>query len=146
FPSSAGILPTVATAHACLARVAVLRSRGCLVPRRAATGLAAGRPELPGAALGVVGVLFPRGPQLLAGLGLLDADRLGLRDQQLDRLTGRHLLAHPVEATGLAQALEQLVHRGSLTLGARLKRLADLLVGRLDVLRFDDRGEDGFAL
>src|SRR5581483_1527061 len=118
----------------------VLTSRGCLVVCPGDAWSAAGRPELTRAALGA---FLARGPQLLASLGLLDADRLGLGHEQLDGLAGGHLLAHPIEAPGLAQPVEQLVHRGALTLGTRLERLADLLVGRLDVLGLDDRGQDG---
>ena len=53
--------------------------------------------------------------------------------------------ADAVEPAGRAQPLEQLVDRRALALGGRLERLADLLVGGLDVLGLDDRGQHGLA-
>src|SRR5450755_1758718 len=72
-------------------------------------GSASGCPELAGALLGS---LLPRRPQLLACLRLLDADRLGLAHEQVDRLARGEIIAGAIEPIGLAQLLEQLRRRG----------------------------------
>src|SRR3989442_4517347 len=66
--------------------------------------LGAGRPELarPGLALLV------RRPQLLARLRLLDLDRLGVVDEQIDCLAQAQVVTQHRIAAGLAQALQQL--------------------------------------
>src|SRR5579884_1247401 len=77
FTSSAGILPTVAIAPACLGRVVTGLVGGALAARG---------PELAGPGLRVLGIVLSGGPELLTGLGLLDADRRGLGHEQLERL------------------------------------------------------------
>ncbi len=71
---------------------------------------------------------------------------LASRDQQLEGLAGRDVLAQALEPLGLAQPLEQLLRRRAVALGARRERLEQLLVGRLDLLGLDDRGEHRLAL
>ena len=90
--------------------------------------------------------LLARRPDLLAGLGLLDADRLRLGHQQLDRLARRDLAPHPVEPAAGLKLLEQLLRGRPLPFGRWLERLADLLVGRLDPLGVDDRRQHRLPL
>src|SRR5947209_6815856 len=100
FASSAGFLPNVATVQIGSGRLLrVLRTVA-----RHRLGSAPGRPQLPGAALAR---FLLRRPQLVSRLGLLDADGLCLAHEQLQRLLARHLLAHPLQAIGLAQLLEE---------------------------------------
>src|SRR5579884_2920267 len=111
FASSAGFLPTLATA--------ALRPDGAL--------RAPWRPQLP-----LLPALLAGRPQLLPGLGLLHADRLGLFDQQLQGLAVGHLLTEALQPIGLAQPVEQLVDLLSRPLGGGGQRLVELLVGGLD--------------
>src|SRR6185312_11998815 len=76
FTYSAGFLPNVATGQ------------------QGPFGSAAGCPELTSARSLLLALLVRR-PELLAGLGLLDTDRLGLLDEQVDREAGGHVVAHP---------------------------------------------------
>src|SRR5437016_5965486 len=82
--------------------------------RQGDKGSAARGPELRrararGASGSVLGLLLAGRPQLLAGLGLLDADRRRLADEQLGSLAGGDVLAQLLEATRLAEAHHELV-------------------------------------
>src|SRR5690349_17260830 len=75
--------------------------------------------------------------------GLLADDRLGLGDDEVDRLLGGELLGQGLDAAGLAQAGEQLLARDLLALGGALERVEQLLLGRHEVLGLDDGGQHG---
>src|SRR5215210_5726178 len=74
--------------------------------------LASGRPEP--ARSGLLGLVRPRGPELVAGLRLLDRDRRRGLGDPVDRLALRELRLEPLEPAARAQALEQLLRRGAL--------------------------------
>src|SRR5437016_2900197 len=93
FASSAGFLPNVATARP--------RPGRASAPRR---------PEL---ARAPSGVLLAGLPQLLAGLGLLDRDRLRLAHEQLERLARGHVAPDPFQPIVGPKPLHQLFGRGS---------------------------------
>src|SRR4051794_846300 len=103
------------------------------------------RPRSPELARSRPRLLALGSPEFVARFGLLDRDRLGLLGQQIERATSRHIAVQRLLAAGAAQALEQLRGRRLLALGRRRKRLLELLVGGLDPLGLDDRGEDRLA-
>src|SRR5689334_17660613 len=106
FAYSAGFLPNVATGQPGASGVITSeRARFFAGLDRRSGASAAGCPEL-ASARSLLLALLPRRPQLLPGLGLLDADRLGLLDEQVDRQAGRDVVAHALQATALAQLLE----------------------------------------
>src|SRR3954454_14346704 len=105
--------------------------------------LASGRPEP--ARSGLLGLVGPRGPELVARLRLLDGDRGGGLGDAVDRLALGELGLEVLEPAAGAQALEQLLGRGAVGGGGALERLEHLLVARLDALRVDDGGEHGLA-
>src|SRR4051812_15715770 len=78
---------------------------------RAASGpvgrLASGRPET--ARGGLLGLVGPGRPELVARLCLLDGDRLGGVGDAVDRLALGELRLQPVQAPARAQALEKLL-------------------------------------
>src|SRR5436190_6268815 len=91
FACTPGFLPNVATARSRQFGWAGLLGTGCpQLPRTALLGFLAGRPQLP------------------TCLRLLDADRLGLTDQQLARHLLRHVLAEVVEPATAPQLIHQL--------------------------------------
>ena len=84
-----------------------------------------------------------RRPELLARGGPLGRDRHGGLDEALERLVGGDVVAQLLEAPGLAQ-LRRAASPGRACGRARRARRArerrdQLLVGRLDLLRGDDR-------
>src|SRR5690349_3712152 len=105
--------------------------------------LASGRPEP--ARSGLLRLVGARGPELVAGLGLLDGDRGGGVGDAVVRLALRELGLQAVEAAAGAQAVEQLLGRRAVGGGGALERLEHLLVARLDALGLDDGGEHGLA-
>src|SRR5215210_3913837 len=105
--------------------------------------LASGRPEA--ARPGLLGLVGPGGPELVARLRLLDGDRRrGVRDP-VDRLALGELGLEVLEPAAGAQALEQLLGGRAVGGGGSLERLEHLLVGGLDPLGLDDGGEHGLA-
>src|SRR3954453_9341720 len=105
--------------------------------------LASGRPET--ARTGLLRLVGPGRPELVARLRLLHRDgRGGLRDA-VDRLALCELGLEPLEPAAGAQPLEQLLGRGAVGGGGTLERLEHLLVARLDPLGLDDGGEHGLA-
>src|ERR1700749_4592985 len=154
FASSAGILPDCSNRPGLAGRAAPASAAGGgwvgtvggdPIPL-GSIGLAAGSPELSGGWAGPgLGSLLAPGPELLACLGLFDRDRLCLGHQQVDGLPRGHFCPHSIEATGRLELLEQLLGGRALALGGGLGRLAGLLVGRLDLLRLDDRRQHRLA-
>src|SRR5690242_11476124 len=125
FACAAGFLPNVATALCGRSGITTGRTPGSerARPSSAAGGSAPGRPKTSSARAGRLRVFLAGCPQLLSRLRLLDADRLGLADEQLERLAGRDVLAHAVEPPVRAQIFEQLLDLGASALGARLERV-----------------------
>src|SRR5215218_8372080 len=112
-------------------------------PPKPVAELASGGPEA--ARRGLLGRVGARGPELVAGLRLLDGDRLGGLRDAVDRLALRELRLEPVEPSARAQPLEQLLRRAAVRGGRALERLEHLLVGDLDALGLDHRREHGLA-
>src|SRR5215218_5740759 len=100
------------------------------------------RPELRRALFG----LCSGSPELVAGLRLLDRDRLGGVRQEVERLALRELRLEGVEAAGGPHPLEQLVRARALRRRGLLERLEQLVLRRLDRVGGDDRGEHRLAL
>src|SRR5450755_4854341 len=91
FASRGGILPDCSNRPS---------GRHGVEPRSCAgeTRSASRRPDLSRAGAGPrLWIVLAGSPQLLPGLGLIDRDRLGLRDEELDRLADRDLLPQAVE-------------------------------------------------
>src|SRR5215211_5833193 len=105
--------------------------------------LASGGPEA--ARRGLLGLVRARGPELVARLRLLDRDRLRRLRDVVDRLALGQLRLERVEPPARAQPLEQLLGRRAVRGGGALERLEHLLVGGLDALGLDDRGQHGLA-
>src|SRR4051794_38677586 len=83
-------------------------SNGGLPPKLVAE-LASGGPET--ARGGLLGRLGARRPELVAGLRLLDGDRLRRLGDVVDRLALGELRLEPVEPPARPQAVEQLLRR-----------------------------------
>src|SRR5206468_11959757 len=84
-------------------------------------------------------------PPLLARLRLLDRDRVGVLDEEVDRLALGEVVAQLVEPAGLLEALAELLGRGALAGGGGLQRVEDVAVGGFDALGVDDRRDDRLA-
>src|ERR1700684_448509 len=84
-------------------------------------------------------------PELLARLGLLERYRLGLGCDQLDRLTRGEILTDLIQASGLAEIVEQLLWLDSLTLGGGGDDFQQVVIARNDRLRRHHRGDHRFA-
>ena len=132
FACTPGFLPTVA-----IARLSAARRQNCREP------VSRGSRARVRAALRVV---LAGGPQLLARLGLLDADRLRLRDEQLERL--------PVATSSRRRSSRPFLRSRSSSSwrgrAGRARRSARApasisLVGRLDLLGVDDRRQHRLA-
>src|SRR3954467_14443249 len=115
-------------------------------PPRRARGAEALRTWRPDRLFDARRVLLLGRPQLLARLRLLLGDRLGVLGQELDGEALRQLLPQAVQASGLLEALAELLGRGALARGRALQRVEHGAVGRLDALRLDHGGDDRLAL
>src|SRR5215212_8829695 len=81
--------------------------------------------------------------RLAGGLGGLGRDRLRRLRDEVQRLALGEVLLERVEPPGRLQPLQQLLRRGAV--GGLADRLEQLLLGRIDALGLDDRGEHGLA-
>src|SRR3954447_22619737 len=130
-----------------LASFCVSASNPALERPVAALGASLARSGCGGVGFGLVRIdgVGALGVELAALLGLLDRDRLRGIGHQIEGLALRQVVLELLEAARVPQPLVELLGRRALGGSGALDRLHDLLLGGLDALGLDDRGEDGLA-